>query len=477
MLDLLVKGGLVVGAEAEGYWDVGVHQGRIVSLTLSGRAEPEAQRVIDATGLLVVPGGIEPHAHLAHYISMRTEAEMYTLGPEEDTLGMACGGTTTHIDFCQVYPGTTAEAALEQRMNRWKGQSLIDYAFHINFMGGTPLEAFDDVSELVGAGFASFKVFTCNVLPPVPPRRSYRMDFGRIGLLMEKVAAAGGIMVVHGEDDDIVQFNYEKFTKEGRTDGSNLHLVHSKLSEQLSFSRTLQLAQSTGAAVYFVHTSASEGVDAIAAARARGQAVYGETLHQYLCHTAEEYAQPGGFRFHTYPSVKMAGDQSSLWNGLIGGGLSTVGTDEFPTTREVKLKGTTIEDVTGGNLGAEARMGIVYSEGVSKRGMSLRRFVDVTSTNAARILGLYPRKGVIAVGSDADLCLLAVLHTPRSLSMADFHVADYSPWEGWEITAWPRTTILRGEVIASDGQLLRQPGYGQFVPRKIEPSVLRQPVC
>src|SRR5205085_1548733 len=178
------------------------------------------------------------------------------------------------------------------------------------------------------------------------------------------------------------------------------------LSEHLSFVRTILEARATGAAVYFVHTSASEGVRAIEEARSGGQAVYGETLHQYLCHTADEYLLPGGFGFHTYPSVKMHADRAELWRGLLGGTLATVATDEFPTTREVKLRGSTIEDVTGGNLGAEARMGIVYTEGVSKRGMSLARFVDVTATNAARIFGLYPRKGVIAVGSDADLTLM-----------------------------------------------------------------------
>ena len=474
MLDLLIRGGQVVGSAAVGAWDIGVLDGRIVTLIASRDSDqPEAHQVIDASGLLVVPGGVEPHAHLAHYISMRTEAEMYTLGPEEDTVGMAFGGTTTHIDFCQVYPGTAAQQAIEQRMNRWKGQSLIDYTFHVNFMGGAPLDSFDQVPELIQAGFASFKVFTCNVLPPVPPRRSYKMDFGRIGLLMKKVGANNGIMVVHGEDDDIVQFNYEKFTREGRTAGANLHLVHSKLSERLSFARTIQLAQAKGAAVYFVHTSAKEGMDLIRQARSSGQPVYGETLHQYLCHTADEYANPGGFRFHTYPSVKLQEDQDALWSGLLSASLSTVGTDEFPTNQAVKLMGHSIDDVTGGNLGAEARMGVVYSEGVSKRGMSLRQFVDVTSTNAARILGLYPRKGVIAVGSDADLALIDT-NQRRKLTMADFHVADYSPWDGWEITAWPRTTIVRGRVITDQGRLLAQPGFGEFIPRKIDQSILQR---
>jgi dihydropyrimidinase len=474
MLDLLVRGGEVVGPDGVGRWEVGVHDGKIVSLTLAnGETPAEANRVVDATNLLVVPGGVEPHAHLAHYISMRTESQMYTLGPEEDSVGMVFGGVTTHIDFCQIPPGTTAEQGIQQRMDRWKGQSLTDYAFHVNFLGATPIRAFEQVPELIQAGFPSFKVFTCNVLPPVPPRRAYKMDFGRIGRLMEKVAAGGGIMVVHAEDDDLVQFNYELFTEEGRTHGKHLHLVHSKLSEHLSFARTILLGRATGAAVYFVHTSASEGADAIQQARGHGQVVYGETLHQYLCHTADEYAEPGGFQFHTYPSVKLQGDQDALWRGLLSGTLSTVATDEFPTSREVKLKGSTIEDVTGGNLGAEARMGIVYTEGVSKRGMTLRQYVDVTSTNAARIFGLYPRKGAIAIGSDADLTLLDTNQHKR-LTRADFHVADYSPWEGWEVTAWPTTTILRGKVMVHQGKLEGSPGDGEWLPRKIAAPILER---
>ncbi|MBV9174807.1 MAG: amidohydrolase family protein [Chloroflexi bacterium] len=475
MLNLLVQGGTVVGPGWVEVCDVGVQGERIVSLTRSDAQALEAEQVIDARGLLVVPGGIEPHAHLAHFINQRPEAEMYTLGPEEDTVGMAFGGVTTHIDFCQIQPGASVEEALQQRTGRWKGQSLIDYSFHINFLGASPIAAFEHVPELIQSGFPSFKVFTCNVLPPKPPRRSYKVDFGRIGHLMEKVAVAGGIMVVHAEDDDLVQFNYELFSERNRTGGTNLHLVHSKLSEELSFHRTIRLARARRAAVYFVHTSASEGVEAIQRARARDEPIYGETLHQYLCHTADEYAAPGGFRFHTYPSVKLRQDQDALWRGLLTGALSTVATDEFPTTREVKLMGSTIEDVTGGNLGAEARMGIVYTEGVSKRGMSPRRFVDVTSSNAARIFGLYPRKGVIAIGSDADLTLMDTRQS-RRLTRADFHVADYSPWENWEVTAWPTTTILRGQPIVHAGQLLGKPGYGQLLPRKIDPELLQRPV-
>lgn len=193
--------------------------------------------------------------------------------------------------------------------------------------------------------------------------------------------------------------------------------------------RTIQLAAATGAAVYFVHTSAREGIESVVEARGHRLPIYAETLHHYACFSAEDYRKPCGYCYHTYPSLKYAEDQAALWAGLVGDGVSTTATDEFPTSLALKLRGQRIDDVTGGNLGAEARMGIVYTEGVVKRAMSLQRFAEVTSTNAARIFGLYPRKGVIAPGSDADLVLLDP-SVNRRLVREDFHVSDYSPWEG-----------------------------------------------
>jgi dihydropyrimidinase len=380
------------------------------------------------------------------------------------------------VDFCFVRPGGDVATAIEQRAARWKGNSYVDYTFHVALQGPLPLKVFDQLPEAIQAGFPSFKVFTTEVLPPHPKRNPYRLDFGRIQLAMEKVAPHGGIMVVHAEDHDIVQFMYEKLREEGRMDGSNLPLVHNKLSEALSFRRTIHLAEATGAAIYFVHTSAQEGVDAVREARAKGQPVYAETLHHYACFTAEDYKRPRGFCYHTYPSLKYPEDQAALWDGLLRDGVSTTATDEFPTSLALKLRGKTIEDVTGGNLGAEARMGIVYTEGVGKRKMSLERFVQVTSSNAARILGLYPRKGAIAPGSDADLVLIDP-GLRKALTREDFHVSDYSPWEGWEILGWPVTTVLRGKVLVEGGRLVRDARDGQLVSRKISNEVLGRPVC
>lgn len=475
MLDLVIRGGQVVTPQGVGVWDIGVQGERIAAVGLLGELR-DVGRVLDATGKVVVPGGVEPHTHLAHWISMQPEEQLFTLGPEEDTRGMAFGGTTTHVDFCFVRPGKDLAEVIEPRLSRWQGHSHVDYSFHVALLGVQPLRIFDQIPEAIQQGFPSIKVFTADILPPHAKRPPSRLDFGRIQAAMEQVARHGGIMAVHGEDHDIVQFNYERFRADGRLEGANLPLIHTTLSEALSFRRTITLARATGAAIYFVHTSAKAGVEAVAEARAAGQPVYAETLHHYACFTADDYRTPRGFCYHTYPSLKGPEDQRALWDGLLGSGVSTVGTDEFPTSLELKLRGKSAEDVTGGNLGAEARMGIVFTEGVAKRGMSLERFAEITATNAARLLGLYPRKGVIAPGSDADLVLMDPAVRKR-LTREDFHVSDYSPWEGWEARGWPVTTILRGKVIVEGGRLLGDTGDGRLVPRKIDPAILARPVC
>ncbi len=476
MLDLVIRNGTVITPHGAGSWDVGIAGETIASVAAPGTLPADGARVLDAAGLVVSPGGIEPHAHLAHSIMSHPDTPALTLGPEEDTRGMACGGTTTHLDFCYVRPGSDVQQTLEQRAARWKGNSHVDYAFHITLAGMLPPRVFDQIPEAIQAGFPSFKVFTTNVLPPHPKRPGNRLDFGRIHLAMENTAKHGGLMVVHGEDEDLVQFNYERFREDKRTEGANLHLVHTKLSELLAFRRTVALAEATGAAVYFVHTSAKEGVDTIAEARARGLAVYGETLHQYCCFNAEYYATPRGFCAHTYPSLKFPEDQQALWRGLVHDGLSTLATDEYPTSLELKLAGRDIDNVTGGNTGAEARLGIAWTEGVVRRGMSLERFAAITATNAARIFGLYPRKGVIAPGSDADLVLLDPT-VKKTLAREDFHVSDYSPWEGWPVEGWPVTTLLRGKVVAERGRVLGALADGRLLTRKIDPAVLARPAC
>ena len=181
-------------------------------------------------------------------------------------------------------------------------------------------------------------------------------------------------------------------------------------------------------------------------------------------------------KYHTYPSLKSEEDRLALWDGLLKGGLSCMATDEYCTSYDLKVAGKRIDDVTGGHNGAETRVGITYSEGVARWGMSLQRFVDVTSANAARIMGYYPRKGAIAPGSDADIVLIDP-NFRKPLSMDDLHIGDYSIWEGWEVSGWPVTTILRGQVVVEGGQFHGVLGAGQVIPRKIEGDVLGRPAC
>jgi dihydropyrimidinase len=293
--------------------------------------------------------------------------------------------------------------------------------------------------------------------------------------VLKVVAKAGGIAAIHAEDNDIVMHMYEKLIREDRTGFENMAEVHNTLSEDLSFNRVIRLAENIeGAALYMVHVSAATGVAAIAQSRARGFPMYGETLHQYLLYTAEDYKRPGGQMFHTYPSLKFAKDQAALWEGTNHGAIQAIATDEVCCPLKVKLQGSRIDDTTGGNSGVEPRMSLMYTHMVSKRGYSLTDFVALTSSNAAKIMGLYPRKGALAVGSDADIVLLDP-RAGRVIRKEDLHETDYTPWEGHEVTAWPSVTILRGKVAVEAGQLLAAPSDGQFLPRKIGDEIRTRP--
>ena len=226
--------------------------------------------------------------------------------------------------------------------------------------------------------------------------------------------------------------------------------------------------------MYIVHTSAREGVNAIAESRSRGFPVYGETILLYCSFNSENYKEPDGMKYHTYPSTKSEADRLRLWDGLLRGDLSILATDAIATDYAGKTAGRTVVDVQGGNIGIEIRMGVAYTEGVVKQGMSLERYAAITSTNPAKLLGFYPRKGAIAAGSDADITVIDPSIKKR-LSMDDLHLRDYNPWEGWQIEGWPTVVTLRGKVIVEDGEFLGSATDGKLIPRRIDPSVLTRP--
>ncbi|HYF06559.1 MAG TPA: amidohydrolase family protein, partial [Acetobacteraceae bacterium] len=326
--------------------------------------------------------------------------------------------------------------------------------------------------EAIRNGYATVKIFTTDI---TPSRRGRMVDFGDIWEVFQVLAAKGGLGVIHAEDNDIVMHMYAKLIREGRVGFENMAEVHNTLSEDLSFRRVLRLAEHVpGTALYMMHVSAANGVRAIREARARGLPVYGESLHQYMLYTSDDYRRPNGQMYHTYPSLKSQADQDELWRGAWDGAISCIATDELCCSLSVKTQGRRIDDTTGGNSGVEPRVAIMYTEMVGKRGYTLRQFVDRVSTNAARIMGLYPRKGAIAPGSDADICILdpALRRTVRAESL---HESDYTPWEGRQVDAWPSMTILRGRIVVEDDRWLGDPRGGEWLPRRIPEEIRAAP--
>ena len=360
----------------------------------------------------------------------------------------------------------------------WQGNAYTDYSPHCIYKNDSTPDAISRYGELIAGGFPSVKIFTTDIRPPEGRVNSLtpigKIDSGRLQDVMEQVARHDGVLAVHGEDDELVMYNYLLAQQRGHWDWHNVHLIHSKAVEDLAFRSVVRLAERTGAGMYFVHVTAKDGLDVISEARSKGMAVYGEVLTLALSFNCDRYKEEDGMKYHTYPSLKYEDDRLHLWDGLMQDDLSFTATDSSFTTYLDKIAGRNVVDVRGGNIGIEIRMGVNYTEAVVKKGMSLERYVDVTSTNAAKLLGLYPRKGAIAVGSDADFAIIDPLHK-KSLSMNDLHVRDYSPWEGWEVEGWPTTVILRGKVMVDKGELLGDGNDGQLIPRKINPAVLQRP--
>ena len=474
MLDLIIRGGDVVTPHGVGKADVAIAGETIAAVAAPGTlAESEAIRVIDAAGKIVMPGGIDPHVHMAHPFMTPDGKTLYTQGP--DRVGMAAlwGGTTTLIDFAYVTADRSVPKAIEARDAQFAPKSCCDWAYHLMLSSEPPHTQMGELAEAIQAGYPTIKIFTTNIWP----HRTGRMvDFGDIWEVFKVLAREGGLGVIHAEDNDIVMHMYAKLIREGRVGYENLAEVHNTLSEDLSFRRIIRLAESVqGTALYMMHVSAATGVAAIREARAKGLPIYGESLHQYMLHTAEDYKLPNGQIYHTYPSLKSAEDQRALWDGTLTGAINCVATDELCCTLREKTMGRRIDDTTGGNSGVEPRLGVMYTEMVMRRGYPLSRFVDLVSSNAAKIMGLYPRKGAIAAGSDADITILDPARRGK-VRAEDLHETDYTPWEGHDIFAWPVVTVLRGKVAVENGRFLGREGGGQYLKRKISSALIAGPM-
>ncbi len=473
MLDIIIKGGDVVTPEGVVKADVGIKGERIALVAAPGMVSSQsAVRVIDASGKIVMPGGVDPHVHMAHPFAVPGGGELFTRGPDHVGMAALYGGTTTLIDFAYIPSDGSVEAGIQSRDRQFSGIASCDYAYHLMLHSEPAHTLMGELAEAIEAGYPTVKIFMTNIWPQ---RQGRMVDLGDMWEVFKVLAHTGGLGVIHAEDNDLVMHMYAKLIREGRTGFENLSEVHSQLSEDISFRRVIRLAESVpGCALYMMHVSAATGVAAIREARAKGLPIYGESLHQYMLYTDEDYKRPNGQIYHTYPSLKSKADQRELWSGTRDGAINCVATDDLCCTLKEKTMGNRIDDTTGGNSGVEPRLAVMYTEMVVKRGYSLREYVDLVSTNAAKIMGLYPRKGAIASGSDADVTILDPARRGQ-IRAGDLHQTDYTPWEGHDLFAWPVLTMLRGQVKVENGKYIGKPGDGQYLKRKIPRALIERP--
>src|ERR1700722_9858700 len=475
MLDLIVSGGIAVMPGGTTAVDIGVAGEKIVAIGAPGGlgSAGAAQRVVDATGQIVIPGGVDPHIHCLSPIPFPGRNEdMLSAPPDQVSRAALFGGTTTMLDFDSCPPETGLQHSIEARRREWANACYCDYGLHLLVRGKPPVALLGALPEAIQAGYASVKMVTTNIRPT---REGRMVQFGDIWEVLKVVAKEGGIAAIHAEDNDLVMHMYEKLIREDRTGFENMAEVHTTLSEDLSFNRVIRLAENVeGAALYMVHVSAATGVAAIAGSRAKGFPMYGETLHQYLLYNAEDYKKPNSQVYHTYPSLKYPEDQKRLWEATNHGAIQVIATDELCCPLRVKLQGSRIDDTTGGNSGVEPRLSLMYTQMVTNRKYPLEQFTGMVSANAAKIMGLYPRKGALAVGSDADIVVLET-GLQKTIRAADLHETDYTPWEGHVVTAWPTVTVMRGKVVVEGGEFHGDLKQGEFLPRKVADEIRSRP--
>lgn len=459
MLDLAVTGGTVVTEQATLEATVGVKDGRIVAVAAPGAVLAEAAETVDATGMFVVPGGIDAHVHF----NLRVTEAMNAQSAVDGSRAAAFGGTTTFMDFALQSGEQSAVEVVEAKQRELAAQRPhVDYALHVMLTGAVGFEVMEELPDLVAGGVSSFKMFT--TFSGASASGDLFSDDGRIWGVMEQAQRGGGVVMVHCEDDCVIDYNVRRLYREGRQDGRNISLARPPLAEEAAIRRMILLARRSGSPLYVVHVSSAWGVDAIREARAARLPVYGEVLHNYLAFSSDNYAADEGLLYHNYPPLKSEADRARLWESIVAGDLDTVASDDFTIPKAAKLSGPYVDNVPGGHNGIETRMDVLFSEGVASKRLPIERYVRLTAANPAKLFGIYPRKGTIAVGSDADLVLIDPSWRGE-LRLEDLHSAcDYSLWDGWRLDGRVRTTILRGAPMVRDGRWVGPEGSGRFVP-------------
>jgi dihydropyrimidinase len=450
--DLVIHNGKLIDPDHILEADLAIDAGRIAAIGqgFSGRRE------LDASGKYVIPGGVDPHVHLEMPVGSTRSSDDWLTG----TRAAACGGTTSLIDFAEPSPGQSLAEALDARRELAQGKAVIDFGLHMTIVQDSK-DVLQQIRGLCKNGCISFKTYLTY--------EGFRLSDSAFLNVLCAVREAGGIVLVHAENDAIIHHLQQQFSKEKKTAPATHALARPAIAEGEAIQRSLAMAEVTGACLYVVHVSTSLGVEAIRLARKRGVTAYGETCPQYLLLTSEELSRPGfeGAKFVCSPPLRTPPDNERLWQGLAEDDLQTVGTDHCPFFFKGQ-KDLGIDDyrkIPGGLPGIESRLALVHQFGVRAGRLSLKRWVLVCSTNPAKIFGLYPRKGTLGPGADADLVIFDPLKKVRLGTSILHENVDYTPYEGFELTGYPVMTILHGRVIVENGEFLGKAGEGRYLAR------------
>ena len=452
--DCIIRGGTLATAERTFGADIAISGGRIAAIGPS--LGTDARSVIDASGLVVAPGAVDVHTHFDTRVRDEATADDY----ESGSRAAAAGGITTYVNFAFQDPGGGLAAAIDREKAKADGRSLIDYGFHIAVLDPDAPGALDELPALAGQGFTSVKIFTANTGMALTDHSVLRV--------LQAAADAGLMVSVHAEDQALVDHLTSRLLQQGRRGVENLVRARPAQAEAAATARVAAYADALGMPVYIVHLSCRAALEAVRAARRAGARVYVETRPAYLYLDASRYRLPDrhGNKYVCWPPLREPGDQAALWEGLASGEIQTYATDHTTWMAGKKMDPSlSFAEIPGGVSNVQTSIGMLYAEGVRAGRIPVTTFVAVTASNPARLFGLWPRKGCLAVGSDADLVAIDPDRPFRVTADTMYSRSDFDPYEGYEARGWPVLTISRGEVIAADGQVLAKPGRGLLLRR------------
>jgi dihydropyrimidinase len=455
--DLVIRNGTVVTAADTVTCDIGIKDGIVAAL---GRSLVTGEREIDAGGKLVLPGGIDSHCH----IEQRSSAGVVCADDfYSATVAAAFGGTTTVIPFAAQHRGQSLRQAVQEYHEAARPKAVIDYAFHLIISDPTEQVMGQELPALIRDGYTSFKVYmTYDLLA---------LDDGQMLDILALARREGAFVMVHAENHDMIKWLTGRLLERG-LGAPRYHAVsHARLAEGEATNRAVTLSQLLDVPILLVHVSAGEAIEVIRVAQTKGLKIYGETCPQYLFLTADDLAKPGveGAKFCCSPPPRDHAAQQAVWNGLRNGTFQVFSSDHAPYRFDASGKlphgdRTNFKEIANGVPGIELRLPLLFSEGVGQGRLDLNAFVGVTATNHAKLYGLYPNKGTIAVGSDADI---AIWDPEQEVTISYEILHDnvgYTPYEGRKLKGWPVTVLSRGRIVVDDGKLLAQRGGGNFLP-------------